>query len=1115
MGGAEITAIRNKVDKVNADATRPAVVKDAVVEGDQVQTKAGSLVELTFSDKSVARLGANAIFTYNSQERLVKIDKGTVLMQTPPGNGGATITSGGVTGAITGTTFLLTASPAKCSDCSQELILSKRGAAACIAHPDIKQAGTGGFALCVLEGKNVTKVTGPNGVTVEIMPGQMTVVGPSSSGAPKVFVVNLAQILRTSPLIQAFPEPLPSFSAIQQAAIQQQQSGAIKSTGARCLAISADGDILVGESKPPDPGKRVFEMAVNNPPSGNSKDNSAKDAGVEDVETAAGGDGGAGGGVPSGGGAGGTGGGAGGGSAVPSAPTPPVTPPPPPNSNPAPTPATLPAIVLNASASSKAYDGLFTATVANALLSGIQVGDTVSLQNITTGTFASKNVGTWSVSTSMGLLGTDASKYTLTQPTLSATITAKDVTIGAGSAASKVYNGNTAVVVTAGTLSGLVGSEGLGMTAAGTFAEKNVGTRNVAVTYTLANGSNGGLASNYNLLNPTETLSATITAKDVTIGRGNVSGRVYNGTTGAVVTAGSVSGLVSGETLGVTTAMATFVDRNVGTRNVTATYSLTDGANPLHLASNYNLLNPTETLSATITAKALTVSGAMVTAKAYDGTTLATIAGAALEAAIAAGTGTDTDGKPLSVDAVTLGAATATFERNLPGTLIPVSTVMSLVGSGSGNYTLTQPTGLKGEITGSANLNRDGASVNVNSAEYVHIRNTTASRVQGGLSIQSTGGSVLLENSSFSAWMQKSSGGITLDALGMGVIQFSETAGVVVDKPILGIKMSSVPGGDMFLGDYRLTVSHYPTGTPGSANDKTVDVLNHTAAALDPIGFGSAANGANLVLRDGAANEIDSIGYASFDTASGEYKPNSPASGLNSGSSTGLWSFLFSNESLNPNGQVDEVKLKYQEGKAVIRGAQGVEIVNVRFEGMDEVELEAANLGGRVLMSGTLVSDPTISKIALKALSSVQKSVLTGAGLPNSMDAVEAEINHPNFTGKTDITIAGDRALQIAAINVAGQLALNSHTIVFNNANVTSAGVIDARTRDGMVNRIYGSVVPGTVNFMGANGNNFLNTANNASMSIANSANIVSALNGGHMSENGAGGATVMNVGRR
>ena len=1089
MGGAEITAIRNKVDKVNAKETRPVGVKDLVADGEQLQTKQNSLAELKFSDRSVVRLGANAVFSYDSEKRLVQIDRGTVLMHTPPENGGITISSGGVTGKVTGNTFLLTA-------------YSEQGKA------------TGGFALLVLEGRSTTRVTGPNGVAVQIIPGEMAVVGSASKGAPKVFNVNLAQTIRTCPLIGAFPDPLPTLKEITQAAIQQQARGEIKGTGATGLAIASDSDILVGESKPPDPGKRVFEMAVNKPIPGGNKDDSAKDAGLEDIETAAGGDGGAGGGVPSGVGTRGTGAL---GSSAPSTPNPPVTPPPPPNSNPAttPTPTTLPAIVLNASVSSKVYDGLFTAAVGNALLSGIQVGDTVSLQNITTGTFASKNVGNWRVSTSMGLVGADASKYSLTQPTLSATITAKDVTIGSGSAASKVYNGNRAAVVTAGSLSGLVGSEGLGVTAAGTFADKNVGTRNVAVTYTLANGSNGGLASNYNLLNPTETLSATITAKDVTIGRGNVSGRVYNGTTGAVVTAGSVSGLVSGETLGVTTAMATFVDRNVGTRNVTATYSLTDGANPLHLASNYNLLNPTETLSATITAKALTVSGAMVTAKAYDGTTLATITGAGLETPITAGTGTDTDGKPFLVDAVTLGATTATFERNLPGTLIPVSTVMSLVGAGSGNYTLTQPTGLKGEINGSATLNRDGASVNVNSAEYVHIRNTTATRVQGGLSIQSTSGSVLLENSSFSAWMQKSSGGITLDALGMGVIQFSETAGVVVDKPILGIKMSSVPGGDMFLGDYRLTVSHYPTGTPGSPNDKTVDVLNHTAAALDPIGYGSAANGANLILRDGAVSSINSIDYASFDTASGDYKPNSPVSGLISSLATGLWNFLFSNESLNPNGQVDEVKLKYQEGKAVIRGAQGVEIVNVRFEGMDQVELEAANLGGRVLMSGTLVSDPTIGKIAMKALSSVQKDVLTGAGLPNSMDAVEAEINNPNFTGKTDITIAGDRALQIAAINVAGQLALNSHTIVFNNANVTSAGVIDARTRDGMVNRTYGSVVPGTVNFMGVNGNNFLNTANNASMSIANSANIVSALNGGQMRENGAGGATVMNVGRR
>jgi hypothetical protein len=664
-----------------------------------------------------------------------------------------------------------------------------------------------------------------------------------------------------------------------------------------------------------------------------------------------------------------------------------------------------------------------------------------------------------------------------------------------------------------------VGSEGLGATAAGAFADKNVGTRNVAATYTLANGSNGGLASNYNLLNPTETLSAAITARALTVTTPTIGSKVYDGSaTAGGVTVGTVGNLVGSETVTVNATAADYSSKNVGTYSTAVTYTLGNGANG-GLANNYTLAAGTG--NGGITAKQLDVNSAGITvSKAYDagtGITAATDVNIS-SSALSGNSSGASDGKYIGTESVSLAVDTAgTFERSLPGTMIPVSTTVKMAtGGDNGNYTLrAQPSGMTGEITGSATLNQNGAGLNVSSANYLHIRDTTASRVGQGLTIESTSGKVLLENCRFDGWMQKSSGSMILDSLGMGTMHFTETAAVAVDKPVLGIKMSSLPGGDMFLGDYRVTISHYPDGTPGSVNDKTVDFLNHTAAAFDPIGYGSAANGANLALRDGAASSVNSIDYASFDTASGEYKPNSPATGLNSGSATGMWNTLISNESLNPNGQVDEVKLKYQQSKAIIRGAQGVEIVNVRFEGMDEIEVDAASLGGRVLMSGTLVSDPTISKLAMRALSSAEKSVLTGAGLNPSMEAVAAEIDHPNFTGKTDITIAGDRALQIAAINVAGQLALNSHTIVFNNANVTSAGVIDARTRDGMVNRTYGSVVPGTVNFMGANGNNFLNTANNASMSIANSANIASALNGGQMRENGVGGATVMNVGRR
>lgn len=81
------------------------------------------------------------------------------------------------------------------------------------------------------------------------------------------------------------------------------------------------------------------------------------------------------------------------------------------------------------------------------------------------------------------------------------TVSPKALTIAAPTIASKTYNA-TAVTgaVTPGALSGLVGSETLGVTATGVYADANAGTGKTAtVTYTLANGTNGGLATNYSL----------------------------------------------------------------------------------------------------------------------------------------------------------------------------------------------------------------------------------------------------------------------------------------------------------------------------------------------------------------------------------------------------------------------------------------------------------------------------------------------------------------------------------------------------------------------------------------------------------------------------------------
>ena len=619
--------------------------------------------------------------------------------------------------------------------------------------------------------------------------------------------------------------------------------------------------------------------------------------------------------------------------------------------------------------------------------------------------------------------------------------------------------------------------------------------------------------------------------------------------------------LASGETLGTTTAAGTFADRHVGTgKSVTAVYTLADGANPAHLASNYNLANGT--LTADITAKDLTVVGTTVTAKAYDGTTVATITGAGLQSAITAGTGSSTDGKPYSVDSVALSGGNAgLFERNLPGTLISVSTTMSVTATGSGNYTLTQPTTLKGEITGSANLNRNGAAVTVSSADYVHIRNTTATRMQDGLSIRSVAGAVLLENSSFDGWMQRSTPNTKIDDGGAVTFQLTESAAAAVNSPVLRIKIEandptaapSAGGANldyMLLGDYQLHLRHDVDGDPLTPGDiKATTVFSFPGNATDTASsLGSIAPGADLVIRDSASTQMkdlpwntqlfssldvngEAVPSGNYATAAGEYKPDGLAamSDLNTTTSVGKWDVTVSDPMLGGEGKVTDMRLKYNNNtKALIEGPDGVRLVNVKFEGMDEVEVKA-DLNNRVLMSGTLVNDPEISKMVVKAGTKLEAFLNSDATFKEVKSLSNAEllagVRYNSGTGNLEFIPGSERTLQIdgpgvagvANVNIAGQLAIAAHTVVFNNANISSSGVIDVRTRDGLVNRTYGTVVPGTASFTGANGNFFLNRGSGVSMTIdgGNVNTIANAFSQGHLRDFGTGGAgAVMSVGK-
>lgn len=187
--------------------------------------------------------------------------------------------------------------------------------------------------------------------------------------------------------------------------------------------------------------------------------------------------------------------------------------------------------------------------------------------------------------------------------------------------------------------------------------------------------------------NPAPNVQQTLTVnqKALTVTGAVASNKVYNRTTAATITGATLVGIVGTDAVTVS-GTGTFADFNVGTaKPVTAGLSL-GGAK----ASLYTLTQPTG-LTADITPKALTVTGATVTAKAYDGTTVANLGGTPALSGIVSG---DT----ATVSIVTTSVVANYDNANVgTGKAVTVSGY-TLSGASSGNYSLTQPS-LTGNIT--------------------------------------------------------------------------------------------------------------------------------------------------------------------------------------------------------------------------------------------------------------------------------------------------------------------------------------------------------------------------------------------------------------------------------
>ena len=310
--------------------------------------------------------------------------------------------------------------------------------------------------------------------------------------------------------------------------------------------------------------------------------------------------------------------------------------------------------------------------------------------------------------------------------TTASTVNAKALSITAPSIASKAYDGTTtAGAVTVGTLSGFVGSETVTATAtAAAYSSANVGSySNVVVTYSLANGTNGGLASNYSLAAGSAT--GTITAKALSVTAPSIASKVYDGTTTAgAVTVGTLSGFVGTQTVTATATAAAYSSKNVGSYSgVVVTYSLANGANG-GLASNYSLAAGSAT--GTVTAKALSITVPTIAAKAYNGTATA---GAVTVGTLSGFVGTET---------VTATGTAANYSSANAGSYAGVVVTYILANGANGglasNYSLAN-----GTATGVINKANPTITTNPAASGIKYAQALSASSFSGGTTTPAAG----------------------------------------------------------------------------------------------------------------------------------------------------------------------------------------------------------------------------------------------------------------------------------------------------------------------------------------------------------------------------------------
>ncbi len=365
----------------------------------------------------------------------------------------------------------------------------------------------------------------------------------------------------------------------------------------------------------------------------------------------------------------------------------------------------------------KQYDGNTSVVFTAGTPVGVYSGDTVNV--VTHGFYLSSSVeNDKRIFFNYILGGSDASNYTRPgyDVVYGAEITKKSLAVESGTTVihtEKTYDkSTTAQVDTVGTLIGVVGSEEVTLEATAVYDDANVGEdKDITLTYTIS----GRDAVNYSIPAACTVKTGKITRRMLTIAEPTFpegKDRAYDGTTTLGVTAGSLVGVLDGDSV-IAKATATYADKNasVTAKTLTIAYELSGSD-----MANYSKPVDNTGNAGIITQKALTISSVDVVDKIYDGT-MNTIGSLTLDGVVATDSGSVT--------------ASGTFAFADPNASALSKTVtvtgITLGGANASNYSLAQTT-----ATGSAFITKKALTLSIMYYGKIYDGNTDAT---GSLSL--------------------------------------------------------------------------------------------------------------------------------------------------------------------------------------------------------------------------------------------------------------------------------------------------------------------------------------------------------------------------------------------